>query len=86
MIDPSLEPHQCLFASLWMRMAWLPCWLLHAGDEAFKQGGSILALKPRADVTRSPKQGLSVALQNGLMSSKIFYKWMKIGNVVRTLI
>ena len=37
MIDPSLEPRQCLFASLWMRMAWLACWLLHAGNEAFKQ-------------------------------------------------
>ena len=27
MIDPSLKPHQCLFTSMWMRMALLPCWL-----------------------------------------------------------
>ena len=26
MIDPGLQSHQCLFASMWMRMAWLPCW------------------------------------------------------------
>ena len=31
--------------------------LLHAGNEACKRGGSNLALNPREDVTRSPKQG-----------------------------
>ena len=33
-----------------------------------------LALKPRGDVTRSPKRGLSVAPQKGLMSFKFFLK------------
>ena len=25
-IDPELEPHQCLFASMWIRTGQLPCW------------------------------------------------------------
>ena len=40
--------------------------------------GSILVLKPRADVTRSPKTGVPVARQKGLMSSKI-----KVYNLLR---
>ena len=35
---------------------------------------SILALKPRGYITRSPKQRISVAPQKGLMSSKFFSK------------
>ena len=38
---------------------------LHAGDKTRKQG-STLALKLRADVTRSPKAGLSVTPQKRL--------------------
>ena len=40
-----------------------------------------LALKPRGDVTRSPKIGVSVAPQKGLMSSKNLKKKKK--SVVR---
>ena len=35
---------------------------------------STLALKPRADVTRSPKKEVSAAPQKGLMSSKKIFK------------
>ena len=31
--------------------------LLHAGNEACMQGGSTLAFKPRANITRNPNQG-----------------------------
>ena len=34
---------------------------LQSGDEARKRGESTLALKPRIDVTRSPKTGVSTA-------------------------
>ena len=37
----------------------------------------ILALKPRVDVNRSPKTGVSVDTQKGLMSSKMFFKKQK---------
>ena len=71
-IDPRLEPYQCLFTSMWIRMAWLPCWqprgqqVLHQRwiwrfhcTESIQVGWgerSILVLKPKADITRSPKQ------------------------------
>ena len=46
---------------------------LHACNEAHKNAkGSILALKPRADIARSQKTGVSVAPQKGLMFSKFF--------------
>ena len=38
---------------------------------------STLALKPRADVTRSPKIGVPVAPRKGLMSSKKNFKKKK---------
>ena len=41
---------------------------LHAGE------GSTLSLEPRANVTRSPKHGVSVASQKGLMSPKFLWK------------
>ena len=50
--------------------------------------GSILALKPRGDVIRSPKQGVSVAPQKGHMSSKILKKIKNkkiIGRICRIL-
>ena len=34
-----------------------------------------MALKPRADITRSPKQGVSVTLEKGHMFSKILKKF-----------
>ena len=39
---------QCLYVSMWMKMAQLKCWLSRESTQA---------LKPRADVIRSPKQG-----------------------------
>ena len=44
---------------------------------------STLDLKPRTDITRSPKQGVSVTPQKGLMSFKMFKKivngWVVMG-------
>ena len=76
-VPPStgIPPHQCLFASTWMRMAQLPCWQPRGQQVSCQRWiwgfhcahwskgwctqvrGSTLALKPRADITRSPKQG-----------------------------
>ena len=47
---------------------------LHAGEHWSYSPGSMLALKPRVDVTRNPKQGVSVAPRKGPMSSKKFLK------------
>ena len=38
-------------ASMWIKNSWLPCWPVQSCK------GSTLVLKPRADITRSPKQG-----------------------------
>ena len=86
-----LPPHQCLYASTWIEAAqppWLPSWsgvapevnlrnLLHAGN------GTTLALKARAGVTRSPKQGYQWPLKR-LMSIK--NKFLKMWRNSRNLI
>ena len=73
MIGPGFEPHQCLLAGMWKRMAQLPCLLLRAQQVLHQRWISrecvtvclcqacirlsTLVLKPRGDITRSPKQG-----------------------------
>ena len=62
---------------MWIGMAQLPCWQSKGESEdsvAHRQQSTLarrstLALKPRADITRS-----SVTLQLGLMSSKFLWK------------
>ena len=71
-IDPRFESHQCLLASMWIRIAQLPCWLPRDQQvscqrwiwgcccmQVTKHASKepTLALKPGADNTRSPKQG-----------------------------
>ena len=43
---------------------------LHAQVIKHANKGPTLTLKPRADINKSPKTGVSVAPQKGLMSSK----------------
>ena len=68
---PGLEPHQCLYAvSMSIKIAQPPCWLVSrchtTGESEESVAGrqqsmqvrkSTLDLKPRAEVSRSPKQG-----------------------------
>ena len=60
MICPGFEPHQCLHKGAWKRMAQTPCW--PSGDVQHIRLCQVrirmptLALKPRGDVTISPKQ------------------------------
>ena len=44
----------------------------HIGEKAYK--GSMLALKPRADITRSPKQGYQWLHEKNLCPQKKFKK------------
>ena len=88
MINPHFESHQCLFAGTWKRMPailatkwsadvvpevnlWehVICTPPPSTNKAAHSG-----LKPRVDVTSSPKQGLSVTQQKLLMSFNIFFK------------
>ena len=84
MIAPGFESHQC-FAGMWKRR--LSCQEVSRCHNRGKSQGMCnihlntaqirlptLALKPRGEVTRSPKTGVSVAPQKGLMSSKNFKK------------
>ena len=54
--------------SMWIKKAWLPCWPLYSQQVLHQRWiwgshkwvackGSTLGLKPRADITRSPKPG-----------------------------
>ena len=58
--------------------------LLHTGDQACKRGDPPLALNPRVAITRSPKIGVSVAPQKGLMSSKKIFIKKKKKNILHT--
>ena len=65
-IDPGFEPHQCLLLGMWRRVSWLSHWLprdqqvSHQRCTIFLYEVQIrlptLALKPRGDAIRSPKQ------------------------------
>ena len=35
MFDPGLELHQCLYTRMWIKTAWLPCWLPR-GQQAYQ--------------------------------------------------
>ena len=75
-----------MFADMWIEKAQLPCWPLYSQQVSHQRWisgihcrqvtkhtskGSTLALKPRGDVTRSPKR-VSVAPRKGLVSKKLF--------------
>ena len=93
---PSLNLHQCLWTILQvLKKAWLLCWPLYSqqvshhkwiwGPHKWEsmQKGSTLALKPRADITRSPKQGYQWPHEKDLCPPKnknkrmlqVWFKW-----------
>ena len=89
-IDPGFKPHQYLLTGMWKRTAWLPYWPLRGWLESHQRwiyrnmwhvhlhqvwmGLPTLALKPRGDVTRSPKQGYQWHHKKDLCHPKIFKK------------
>ena len=98
-VGSSPEPPQCLWTGLQVRGSKsLGCHAdlytvsrCHTGGNLritqvrkHPSEGSTLALKPRADITRKSKTGVSVAPRKGLMSSKKnFFKKISIGFSIR---
>ena len=93
MIAPGFQSHQCL-AGMWKR--WLSCYagvapevnlnecVIHMPPQA-RIRLPTLALKPRGDITRSPKQGYQWPHKKDSCPPKFFFK-KKISFLLHTLI